>query len=87
VDDIAEGPDGIDRDQLHLAVELIRDVGHYSEDDVVDKLLADDHALGKLVNHVLDPDFVKKPGPPYAAAVKAWEELERFLESRMRREG
>lgn len=86
VDDIAGGPDAIDRDQLHLAVELIRDIGVYSEEDTVDTLLADDHALGKLVNHVLDPDFVKKPGPPYAAAVKAWEELERFLESRMRRE-
>lgn len=87
VDDIAGGPDAIDREQLHLAVELIRDIGVYSEEDTVDTLLADDHALGKLVNHVLDPDFVKKPGPPYAAAVKAWEELERFLESRMRREG
>lgn len=87
VDDIAGGPDAIDREQLHLAEELIRDIGVYSEEDTVDTLLADDHALGKLVNHVLDPDFTKKPGPPYAAAVKAWEELERFLESRMRREG
>lgn len=86
VDDIAGGPDAIDRDQLQLAVELIRDIGVYSEEDTVDALLADDHALGKLVNHVLDPDFTRKPGPPYAAAVKAWEELERFLESRMRRE-
>ena len=82
----SRGPDAIDREQLHLAVELIRDIGVYSEEDTVDTLLADDHALGKLVNHVLDPTS-SKAGPPYAAAVKAWEELERFLESRMRREG
>jgi len=86
VDDVAGGPDMLDHDQLYLAVELIRDIGVYSEDDTVDTLLADDHALGKLVNHVLDPDFTKRPGAPYAAAVKAWEELERFVESRMRRE-
>jgi hypothetical protein len=29
---------------------------------------------------------VSKPAPPYAAAVRAWEDLERFVESRLRRE-
>ena len=32
-DDLADGPDAVDRDQLELAVELLRDVGEYSEDD------------------------------------------------------
>jgi hypothetical protein len=85
-DDISDGPDAIDRDQLELAVELVRDVGDYSEDDTVDRLLGDNRSLGKLVNYVLEPDSHPRPGGPYAAAVKEWEELERFVESRLRRE-
>jgi hypothetical protein len=38
------------------------------------------------VNHVLEPDTADRPGAPYAAAVKQWEELETFVESRLRRE-
>jgi len=85
-DDIADGPDAIDRDQLALAVEFVRDVGSYSEDDAVDVLLAEDTTLGALVNHVLDPDSVARPAPPYATAAREWEELEGFVESRLRRE-
>jgi hypothetical protein len=29
---------------------------------------------------------VSRPAPPYADAVRAWEELEGFVESRLRRE-
>ena len=85
-DDIADGPDAVDREQLELAVELLRDVGEYAEDDTVGELLDTSKALGKLVAHVLDPDSVSKPGPPYATAVDQWEQLESFLESRLRRE-
>ena len=85
-DDIADGPDAIDREQLALAVEFVRDVGSYSEDDAVDVLLADDTTLGALVNHVLDPDSMARPAPPYATAAREWEELEGFVESRLRRE-
>jgi hypothetical protein len=48
--------------------------------------LADDTAIGRLVNHILDPDTFERPNRPYAAAVKQWEELEGFVESRLRRE-
>ena len=85
-DDIADGPDAVDRDQLELAVELIRDVGDYSEDETVDRLLSGDRPLGKLVEHVLDPDSAGRPGKPYTAAAKEWGELERFVESRLRPE-
>ena len=85
-DDIADGPDAIDREQLALAVEFVRDVGSYSEDDAVDVLLAEDTTLGTLVNHVLDPDSMARPAPPYATAAREWEELEGFVESRLRRE-
>jgi hypothetical protein len=85
-DDLAAGPDAVDREQLDLAVELLRDVGDYAEDNTADMALATESPLGKLVAYVLEPDSVSKPASPYAKAVQAWEELERFVESRLRRE-
>jgi hypothetical protein len=85
-DDLADGPDAIDRDQLELAVELLRDVGEYAEDTVVDETLDADQPLGRVVAHVLDPDTVRPPSPPYADAVEQWEALEAFVESRLRKE-
>ena len=85
-DDFADGPDAVDRDQLDLAVELLRDIGEYSEESTVDKALETRRPLGKLVGYVLDPDSVSKPSAPHSAAVREWEQLERFIESRLRRE-
>jgi len=85
-DDLADGPDAIDRDQLELAVELLRDVGEYAEDTAVDETLDADQPLGRVVAHVLGPDTVRRPGPPYAKAVEQWEALEAFVESRLRQE-
>ncbi len=85
-DDFADGPDAVDRDQLDLAVELLRDIGEYSEESTVDKALETGRPLGKLVAYVLDPDSVSKPAAPYSAAVREWEKLEQFVESRLRRE-
>ncbi|HEU0191895.1 MAG TPA: primosomal protein [Mycobacterium sp.] len=85
-DDLTDGPDAVDRDQLDLAVEFLRDVGSYAEDGVVDQTLKPDRPLGKLVGYVLDPKSASKPKAPFAAAVKDWEQLERFVESRLRRE-
>jgi hypothetical protein len=85
-DDFADGPDAVDKDQLELAVELLRDIGDYSEESTVDKALEPSRPLGKLVACVLEPDSVSRPSPPYAAAVREWEQLERFVESRLRRE-
>jgi hypothetical protein len=85
-DDFGDGPDAVDRDQLDLAVELLRDIGDYSEDPAVDKALDTGRPLGKLVASVLEPGSVSKPGPPYAAAVREWEKLEQFVEGRLRRE-
>lgn len=86
VDDLAEGPDALDRDQLELAVELLRDIGDYAEDTSVDAKLEPDTALGSVIAHVLDPKSVKRPSGPYAEAVAQWGSLERFVESRLRSE-
>ncbi|MGY4653272.1 protein export chaperone SatS [Mycobacterium sp. URHB0021] len=85
-DDLADGPDAVDRDQLELAVELLRDVSDYAEDTAVEEALDADQALGRLVAHVLDPDTVRAPSPPYAKAVEQWDALETFVESRLRAE-
>ena len=84
-DDMADGPDAVDRDQLDLAVEFLRDLGDYSEEDIIDKALAPDRPLGKFVGYVLD-DEAGRPAGPYATVVSAFEELERFVETRLRRE-
>jgi hypothetical protein len=85
-DDLRDGPDAVDRDQLELAVELLRDVGEYAEDTTVDETLDADQSLGRLVAYVLDPDTVARPSGPYATAVEQWEALETFVESRLRQE-
>ena len=85
-DDIADGPDAVDRDQLELAVELLRDVGDYAEDTAVEEALDADQPLGRLVAFVLDPDTVRRPSAPFAKAVEQWESLEAFVESRLRQE-
>jgi hypothetical protein len=85
-DDIGDGPDAVDHDQLELAVELLRDVSDYSEDKTVDETLADTKALGKFVAYVLGNENARKPEAPYAQAVEQWDALERFVESRLRAE-
>ncbi len=84
-DDIADGPEAVDRDQLDLALEFLRDVGDYAEDPSVAKALESDQPLGAFVDHVLDLKKPKPKGSP-AEAVDQWEELERFVESRLRPE-
>lgn len=86
VEDLVRGPSTVDPHQLELAVEFVRDVGTYSEDDLVDRLLKPDTAIGHLVEFVLNPHSSTRPTGPFAAAVAEWEEIERFIESRIRRE-
>ncbi|KMO68832.1 protein export chaperone SatS [Mycolicibacterium obuense] len=86
VDDLAEGPDALDRDQLELVVELLRDIADYAEDTSVAAKLDNDTALGRLIAYSLEPGSVSRPNAPYAEAVTQWESLERFVESRLRSE-
>lgn len=86
VDDLTDGPDAVDREQLELAVEFLQDVGSYAEDGVVSETLKPDRALGRMVGYVLDRESVAEPQRPFAPAVKEWEQLEQFVQSRLRRE-
>lgn len=84
-EDIADGPDAVDAEQLALAVELMRDVGAYAEDGTVEEKLDADEPLGRFVAHLLTGK-VSRPPAPYATAVEQWESLQRFVESRLRTE-
>ena len=84
-DDIADGPEAVDRDQLELAIEFLTDLGDYAEEHAVAKALGADQPLGAFVAHVLDPRKPKPKGSS-ATAVEQWEELERIVESRLRPE-
>ena len=85
-DDISDGPEALDVDQLDLAVEFVRDVADYAEDSTVEDALDEDQPLGRFIGHVLDPETVGKPPAPYAKAVEQWEKVESFVESRLREE-
>ena len=60
-EDLADGPDAVDRDQLDLAVELARDVCDYAEDGTADKPLDTDQPLGRFVGYVLEPATLGAP--------------------------
>ncbi|MGV0625464.1 protein export chaperone SatS [Mycolicibacter minnesotensis] len=85
-DDLTDGPDAVDREQLDLAVEFLQDVGTYAEDGVVAETLQPNRPLGRMVSYVLDRESVTEPQRPFAPAVKEWEQLEQFVQSRLRRE-
>lgn len=80
-DDITD--DTVEPDHLELVVELLRDVGDYSEDDVVDKALDAGKPFGAFVAQVLDG---ADADVSHAEAASAYESLQRFVESRLRRE-
>lgn len=85
-DDLTDGPEALDREQLDLAVEFLQDVGVYAEDGVVAETLQPNRPLGRMVSYVLDRESVAEPNRPFAPAVKEWEQLEQFVQSRLRRE-
>ena len=71
----------------YVAVPLPRSrrAQHQSPQLRVELAKALDQPLGAFVDHVLDPKKPKPKGSP-AEAVDQWEELERFVESRLRPE-
>lgn len=84
-EDIAEGPDAIDPNQLDLAVELISDAAAWSEDDGVDRALRSSERLGWFISFVLRPDPTRlAPSAPYDDEVAAWRELLADFEDRLR---
>jgi hypothetical protein len=83
-DDLAEGPEAVDIEQLDLAVELFTDAADYAGDDTVEQALAQSNPLGWYVSYLLNPDPNRMaPNPPFAAEAQSWRDLERNFESRL----
>ncbi|WP_431955921.1 primosomal protein [Nocardia lijiangensis] len=83
-EDLAEGPEAVDIEQLDLAVELFTDAADYAEDESVDQALAQSTPLGWYVSYLLNPDPTRMaPNPPFAAEAQSWRELERAFEARL----
>ncbi|MGW5570160.1 primosomal protein [Nocardia thailandica] len=83
-EDLAEGPEAVDVEQLDLAVELFTDAADYAGDDAVETALAQSNPLGWYVSYLLNPDPNRlAPAPPFDAEAQQWRELERLFESRL----
>ncbi|MFH5230170.1 primosomal protein [Antrihabitans spumae] len=83
-DDLGEGPEIVDAEQLDLIVELFSDAADYAGDDSVEKALAPSTPLGWYVSYLLNPDPSRlAPSPPFAAEAQAWLALEREFETRL----
>ncbi|MGW4483723.1 primosomal protein [Amycolatopsis sp. NPDC004368] len=83
-DDIAEGVESIDPNQLELAVELITDAADWAEDDSVETALSQNESLGWLVSFVLRPDPTRlEPSAPFDTEQSAWRKLVESFENRL----
>ncbi|WP_433599577.1 primosomal protein [Nocardia sp. CA-135953] len=86
-DDLSEGPEAVDIEQLDLAVELFTDAADYADDDTVEQALAQSTPLGWYVSYLLNPDPTRlAPNPPFTAEAQSWRDLERNFESRLTQE-
>ncbi|WP_067818586.1 primosomal protein [Nocardia inohanensis] len=83
-EDLAEGPQAVDTDQLDLAVELFTDAADYADDDAVEAALAVSTPLGWYVSYLLNPDPTRMaPNPPFQAESDAWKALQEAFETRL----
>ncbi|WP_278265056.1 primosomal protein [Nocardia sp. AG03] len=84
VEDLAEGPEAVDIEQLDLAVELITDAADYAGDDSVEQALAASNPLGWYVSYLLNPDPNRMaPNPPFASEAQSFRDLLRVFETRL----
>ncbi|MYR06199.1 primosomal protein [Gordonia sp. SID5947] len=84
VDDIADGPRRIDRNQLDLAVELLTDAADYADDDSVHEALGSTTPLGWFIDYAVNPDPKRMaPSPPFDNESEAWRALVHDFEDRL----
>ncbi|MGC0365075.1 hypothetical protein ABH922_003059 [Rhodococcus sp. 27YEA15] len=86
-DDLAEGPEVVDAEQLELAVELFTDAADFAKDDATEAALSMSTELGWYVSYLLDPDPSRMaPSAPFTKESESWRELEMAFEARLRPE-
>lgn len=83
-DDIGDGPDAVDPNQLELAVELLTDAADWSGDNTVGEALTTSERLGWFVSYVLKPDPTRlAPSGPFDDEQKTWRGLINDFEDRL----
>lgn len=83
-EDILEGPNAVDDEQLDLALELFEDAADFADDDSVSDALATGTELGWLLSAIRRPDPARPtPNPPFTREAAAWRELEQGFEARL----
>ena len=83
-DDLADGPQSVDADQLDLAVELFTDAAQFAGDESTEQALAPSTPLGWYVSYTLNPDPTRlAPSAPFTAEAQSWRDLEREFEARL----
>lgn len=86
-DDLENGPEAVDPDQLDLAVELFTDAADYANDTSLEEALAPSTPLGWYVSYVVEPvEGRLAPSAPFSAEAESWRALEREFEARLRKE-
>jgi hypothetical protein len=84
-DEILDGLEAIDPNQLDLVVELLTDAADWAGDDSVAAALSTSESLGWLISFVLRPDPTRlAPSAPFDAEQSAWHELVESFEARLR---
>lgn len=75
-DDLAQGPDAVDVEQLELAVELFTDAADFADDDSTEETLSASNELGWYVSYLLNPDPSRMaPSAPFTKESEGWREL------------
>lgn len=83
-EDILDGPNAVDEEQLELALELLEDAADFADDDTVADALSPGTELGWLISHIRRPDPTRPvPSPPFTREAAAWRELEHGFELRL----
>lgn len=83
-EDLAEGPEVVDPDQLDLASELLLDAADWAGDDKTREALSPGESLGWLVSYIVRPDPTRlAPSAPFDAEVAVWRELVTTFENRL----
>ncbi|MBO0854447.1 MAG: primosomal protein [Nocardia sp.] len=83
-DDLGQGPEAVDLDQLDLVAELFTDAADYAGDDSVETALAKSTPLGWYVSYLLEPDPSRMaPSPPFTSEAEEWRAMEQTFESRL----
>lgn len=85
-DDLADGLESVDPNQLELGVELLLEVGGWAGDESAEIALRPSQSLGWLTSFVLRPDPNRlAPNPPFTAEAARWNQLVDELHTRFRR--